>query len=378
MAHLNCPGCQGQGMWTPWGGGLPVPHQLGPARMSPAAAEDWSDSDSDSRLQRERLQRFSTLSGRAPRRDDTRGYSLSGGGGCGRRRGSGRRPDWDTMSSRAPRPKDWDTMSLRTGRRSDLDSSPSRSQRRPGEPITRSARHRRQSESESSDERESDQDPVLPRSAKKVMSDMEHFQPNRRRSEPVSRVQSFKTNDSSLRKKNRRNETFTDTGRRRSSPVNHQHTKSSDDDDKQANGLSSDEARDTRAEAAKDKSEICDEEEELGPIPQTEWECKHCTFVNEGGTRVCAVCCKTTTRPKKREGQRAQERPWSLSKVPSPKAQSPKPPSTPAKLEEDLNKSLNLGTDNKPLKNVEKPDRMKEKRGRRRTISFWIGTKLYS
>ncbi|CAH1139000.1 unnamed protein product [Phyllotreta striolata] len=28
---------------------------------------------------------------------------------------------------------------------------------------------------------------------------------------------------------------------------------------------------------------------------QEQWECEHCTFVNEAGTRVCQVCCKTPT-----------------------------------------------------------------------------------
>ncbi|KAK9511230.1 hypothetical protein O3M35_005827 [Rhynocoris fuscipes] len=46
-----------------------------------------------------------------------------------------------------------------------------------------------------------------------------------------------------------------------------------------------------------------EEEEEMGPIPETEWDCIHCTFVNEPGSRVCAVCCKTTMRPKAHKSQ---------------------------------------------------------------------------
>ncbi|CAH2007149.1 unnamed protein product [Acanthoscelides obtectus] len=30
-------------------------------------------------------------------------------------------------------------------------------------------------------------------------------------------------------------------------------------------------------------------------VPNASWECEHCTFVNDGGTRVCQVCCKTPT-----------------------------------------------------------------------------------
>lgn len=31
------------------------------------------------------------------------------------------------------------------------------------------------------------------------------------------------------------------------------------------------------------------------PPPSASWECEHCTFVNEAGVRVCAVCCRTPT-----------------------------------------------------------------------------------
>ncbi|XP_050309298.1 E3 ubiquitin-protein ligase lubel isoform X2 [Anthonomus grandis grandis] len=33
--------------------------------------------------------------------------------------------------------------------------------------------------------------------------------------------------------------------------------------------------------------------EEPVDIPETSWSCEHCTFVNEPGTRVCSICCKT-------------------------------------------------------------------------------------
>ncbi|XP_028026296.1 uncharacterized protein LOC114240044 isoform X2 [Bombyx mandarina] len=31
------------------------------------------------------------------------------------------------------------------------------------------------------------------------------------------------------------------------------------------------------------------------PPPEINWQCEHCTFVNEPGVRVCAVCCRTPT-----------------------------------------------------------------------------------
>ncbi|XP_037297749.1 E3 ubiquitin-protein ligase lubel isoform X2 [Manduca sexta] len=39
-------------------------------------------------------------------------------------------------------------------------------------------------------------------------------------------------------------------------------------------------------------------EDSLGPVPppsDVTWQCEHCTFVNEPGVRVCAVCCRTPT-----------------------------------------------------------------------------------
>lgn len=44
------------------------------------------------------------------------------------------------------------------------------------------------------------------------------------------------------------------------------------------------------------------EEDDLGPPPSApdhEWECEHCTFVNEANVQICLVCCKTPTlKPK--------------------------------------------------------------------------------
>ncbi|GFY67433.1 ranBP2-type domain-containing protein, partial [Trichonephila inaurata madagascariensis] len=30
-------------------------------------------------------------------------------------------------------------------------------------------------------------------------------------------------------------------------------------------------------------------------IPNSSWQCKHCTFINPAGNRICQVCCKTAT-----------------------------------------------------------------------------------
>ncbi|XP_064212932.1 E3 ubiquitin-protein ligase lubel isoform X3 [Tribolium castaneum] len=62
---------------------------------------------------------------------------------------------------------------------------------------------------------------------------------------------------------------------------------------------SSSESDDEQSESQKE-SEVLDESEEpeIKPIlevPTSNWECEHCTFVNDPGTKVCLVCCKTAT-----------------------------------------------------------------------------------
>ncbi|XP_047545279.1 E3 ubiquitin-protein ligase lubel isoform X2 [Vanessa atalanta] len=61
---------------------------------------------------------------------------------------------------------------------------------------------------------------------------------------------------------------------------------------------------DSESEVESDHPETIDKDEEnsLGPAPPppaATWQCEHCTFVNEPGVRVCAVCCRTPTiKPK--------------------------------------------------------------------------------
>ncbi|XP_052758610.1 E3 ubiquitin-protein ligase lubel isoform X2 [Galleria mellonella] len=54
----------------------------------------------------------------------------------------------------------------------------------------------------------------------------------------------------------------------------------------------------TRAVSPVNQPQEQDEEESMGPAPpppNTSWQCEHCTFVNEPGVRVCAICCRTPT-----------------------------------------------------------------------------------
>ncbi|XP_050361898.1 E3 ubiquitin-protein ligase lubel isoform X2 [Nymphalis io] len=61
---------------------------------------------------------------------------------------------------------------------------------------------------------------------------------------------------------------------------------------------------DSESEVESDHPETLnkDEDNSLGPAPPppaATWQCEHCTFVNEPGVRVCAVCCRTpTVKPK--------------------------------------------------------------------------------
>lgn len=44
------------------------------------------------------------------------------------------------------------------------------------------------------------------------------------------------------------------------------------------------------------------EEDDLGPPPSApdhEWECEHCTYVNEPNVQICLICCKTPTQKPK-------------------------------------------------------------------------------
>ncbi|XP_076270641.1 linear Ubiquitin E3 ligase isoform X1 [Rhynchophorus ferrugineus] len=64
---------------------------------------------------------------------------------------------------------------------------------------------------------------------------------------------------------------------------------------------SSEQSDDEQSDSPKEVPDL-DEEDEVSeaepvqqPVPTAAWSCEHCTFVNEPGTRVCLVCCKTPT-----------------------------------------------------------------------------------
>lgn len=154
-----------------------------------------------------------------------------------------------------------------------------------------------------------------------------------------------------------------------------------------------------------------DVEEPLGPIPTQEWECDHCTFVNQAGTRVCTVCCKTTTSPKYKKQpskpqltqQNSKEK---ISQETNSQTRYQNSSTSPLKeniteehtkrqetnTKEDSNTKAaskeqsvkqsdynDGGLSEKMKKQLTIPPAPEKKKGkRRRTISFWLGTKLYS
>ncbi|KAL1491493.1 hypothetical protein ABEB36_012082 [Hypothenemus hampei] len=58
----------------------------------------------------------------------------------------------------------------------------------------------------------------------------------------------------------------------------------------------SDDEESESKEAASESDEPVGKKEEFLKLPDSSWSCEHCTFVNESGTRVCSICCKTPTK----------------------------------------------------------------------------------
>lgn len=81
-------------------------------------------------------------------------------------------------------------------------------------------------------------------------------------------------------------------GRSRASVVD---TSSGETDDEQSD--------DSPKQDVSYSEELLEEDEEVAAmnnkddeqLPNASWSCEHCTFMNDAGTRVCSVCCKTPT-----------------------------------------------------------------------------------
>lgn len=111
-------------------------------------------------------------------------------------------------------------------------------------------------------------------------------------------------------------------------------------------------------------------------VPKDAWECEHCTFVNEPGTRVCTICCKTPTTNVK-----LIERNSKTKNLPSTAKQTTKQLLQPKNVSSDDYSKDNSETEsvlNKLGKlKVKSPPSPDAKKGRtNRKISFWPGTKF--
>lgn len=125
---------------------------------------------------------------------------------------------------------------------------------------------------------------------------------------------------------------------------------------------SSSESDDEQSESQKE-SEVLDEVEEvkaLPEVPTSNWECAHCTYVNEAGTKVCLICCKTATINVK------------LVENEEKKGKEPKLQTT--RSSDDCSKDYS--ETESLLNKLGKLKTQEEKKGRSRKISFWPGTKF--
>nr|CAH7713835.1 unnamed protein product [Callosobruchus chinensis] len=82
----------------------------------------------------------------------------------------------------------------------------------------------------------------------------------------------------------------------RSSVARSRVSSNSESDDERSDA---DVLKETVSDAINEIEESVSEYENSKPqpveVPSASWECEHCTFVNDAGTRVCQVCCKTPT-----------------------------------------------------------------------------------
>lgn len=123
-------------------------------------------------------------------------------------------------------------------------------------------------------------------------------------------------------------------------------------------------------------------EENKTQIPNQEWECEHCTFVNPAGTRVCTVCCKTPTA-KVKVIKTTETKPKTSVKVSSGTNTQTKPTNKDIKNSK-VNSKLN---DDEPVLNhinaayeginnkIKAPESPQKGRTLRK-ITFWPGTKF--
>lgn len=121
---------------------------------------------------------------------------------------------------------------------------------------------------------------------------------------------------------------------------------------------------DTRSEVEPDNGEVPEQSPPPPALvaPDREWECEFCTYVNEPGVKICAICCKTATISAVGGGATKQD---GETRSPPPDVVQETPQVTEVKLQIVPPQKTANG----------KPPGETKKKGRIRKISFWPGTK---
>lgn len=103
-------------------------------------------------------------------------------------------------------------------------------------------------------------------------------------------------------------------------------------------------------EEEEEKAIVEDERGPPPPAPDHEWQCEHCTFVNEANSKICTICCKTPTQA---------------------------PPKLPSTINGTAKKSIveKIGKMVVSPSEDDSTDDIGKKKGRNRKISFFLGTK---
>lgn len=152
---------------------------------------------------------------------------------------------------------------------------------------------------------------------------------------------------------------------------------------------SSDSAEEMMSVSQRDDGEM---DEDLSPFEEPEivsttehkWECEHCTYVNKAGTRVCAVCCRTTSKNPPRtinERRNSRGRVDEVVAVRTNMTENNKHVSNKRqqnKVELDPVEEIAAAVNKQLRVTQNEQQQVTTKKGRLRRISFWPGTKFYS
>lgn len=159
----------------------------------------------------------------------------------------------------------------------------------------------------------------------------------------------------------------------------------------QRSSTSQDSDDEMQSESQKD-SEIFDEldEDKLKKKPSKDkpvnnttskasWECEHCTFVNDPGTRVCIICCKTSTA-KPEQNQESESKVIPKNKINERKRirrSASKDSSEIEAITSKIDKLISNNANKEHRTTIDEWKSANRKEGRTsRKITFWPGTKF--